>query len=1136
MSASPTPLPDSDRWPSDTIPLPPGSSLALLLAERAQAHPAPVVFLARDAQTAHRLSEELAAFLGDALPLLPLPERELLPYDALAPHPSVAARRMEALWRLPRLTRGAVVVSLTTVLERLPPPGFVIGRALVAAVGDRFDLASERLRLEQAGYRPVPQVREPGEFAVRGGLIDLFPPGAANPLRIELLDQQIESIRTFDPGDQRSIGNVERVQLLPAREYPTDPASLRAAWARLLERLPVSPQAHLAQELKAGRAPPGLESYLPLFFPSLASFFDYLPADSELVLDVGLEDAVRGFAELVAKRHAERRDDPERPAVAPSELFLGADELCRRITAFRTLRLAPDRATDRRFAPPPPTGEARGVAAVRRLLESEDDRLLIAASSPGHAEMLAEQLAAAGLPPARIARFDDALTCSDRLLLWVAPLESGFRDHQHRLILLSEQDLYPGRAIRARARREAIADPAAVLRDLAELAEGAAVVHADHGVGRYRGLKRLDVGGVVGDFLAIEYLGGDMLYVPVTQLDRVSRYLGASAEEAPWHRLGGEEWDRAKRRAAGKVRDVAAELLAVEARRRAAHAQAISVDRVALARFAEGFPFEETPDQLAAIEAVLADLERPEPMDRLVCGDVGFGKTEVALRAACAVALAGQQVALLVPTTLLAQQHFETFRDRFAGWPVRVAQLSRLGNAASLRQDLADLASGRIDIVIGTHRLLQPDVRFARLGLVIVDEEQRFGVRHKERLKALRAEVNLLTLTATPIPRTLNLAFADIKAMSLIATPPSDRLAVKTLVVPYERAIIREALERELARGGQAYFVHNDIATLEQRAEELASILPGARLRIAHGKMRERELERVMLDFHRQRFDVLVATTIIESGIDVPNANTILIERADRFGLAQLHQLRGRVGRSHHRAYAYLIVPEPRSLSADARKRLEAIAAVEELGAGFALATQDLEIRGAGELLGEEQSGQIEEIGFSLYLEMLERAVAGFKRGDFDERTLLEPDPSCRIELGLPAFLPDDYLPDVAERLRLYKRIAAAKDAQALGRLESELRDRFGPLPEPARYLIALARLRRRAEGLGIERLELGARGGRVSFGRNPRIDPARLVALLQREPGRYRMEGSLELRIREGQPEPVARLAAAEALLAALG
>lgn len=1124
---------DIAHCPSEAAGGPPPTAAALALAERAQALRRPLVFIARDAHTAHRMSEEIAAFLGDGLPLLAFPERELLPYDALAPHPAVAARRMEALWRLPRLERGVVIVALSSALERLPPPSFVLGQGFVAAVGDRFDLSRERLRLEQAGYRLVPQVTEPGEYAVRGGLIDLFPPGAAHPFRIELFDERIESIRPFDPDSQRSTGRVQRVELLPAREYPTDPASLRAAWERLLERLPVSPQAHLAQELKAGHAPAGLESYLPLFFPALASLFDYLPAAAELILDQGLSEAAQSFSAFVAHRYAERRDDPERPAFAPELLFLSGEEFSARIADFhrRSLSAAVEQE---RFASVPALGEARGVSAVRLLLERSQERLLLAASSPGHAETLAEQLAAAGLPATPIARFQDALATSARLLLWVAPLESGFFDRKHGLLLLTEQELFSGRAFRRRGREAAVRDPAAVVRDLAELAPGAPVVHADHGVGRYRGLTRLDVSGAPGDFLAIEYLGGDMLYVPVTQLDRVSRYLGASPEQAPWHRLGGEEWERAKRRAAGKVRDVAAELLAIEARRRAAGGHAISVDRAALARFAEGFPFEETPDQLAAIEAVLADLERPEPMDRLVCGDVGFGKTEVALRAACAVALAGQQVAMLVPTTLLAQQHYETFRDRFAGWPVQIAELSRLSSSAAQRQTLAELAAGRIDIVIGTHRLLQEDVRFARLGLVIIDEEQRFGVRHKERLKALRAEVNLLTLTATPIPRTLNLAFAGVKAMSLIATPPSDRLAVKTFIVPYERAIIREALERELARGGQAYFVHNDIPTLAERAAELEAILPGARVRIAHGKMRERELERVMLDFHRQRFDILVATTIIESGIDVPNANTILIDRADRFGLAQLHQLRGRVGRSHHRAYAYLIVPELRAVSEDARKRLEAIAAVEALGAGFALATQDLEIRGAGELLGEEQSGQIEEIGFSLYLEMLERAVAAYRRGEFDERSVFEPNPACRIELGLPAFLPEDYLPDVNERLRLYKRIAAA-DENALAELEAELRDRFGPLPEPARYLLALTRLRRRAEALGIEKLEIGARGGRIEFARAPRIEPARLVALLQREPKRYLMEGSQRLRLREGHAEPSGRLALAESVIAAL-
>ncbi|MDW8479290.1 MAG: transcription-repair coupling factor [Xanthomonadales bacterium] len=730
--------------------------------------------------------------------------------------------------------------------------------------------------------------------------------------------------------------------------------------------------------------------------------------------------------------------------------------------------------------------------------------------------------------------YAEALASEQPLTLWVAPLAEGFIDPRHGLTVLSEQELYPGRALRRREERQRVRDPEAILRELAGLAEGAPVVHAEHGVGRYRGLVRLDVGGAPGDFLAIEYLGGDRLYVPVTQLEQVSRYSGASPEEAPWHRLGSEDWERARRRAAERLRDVAAELLAVEARRRAGAGHAIPVDRAALARFAEGFPFEETPDQRAAIAAVLEDLERPEPMDRLVCGDVGFGKTEVALRAAFAAAYAGFQVAVLVPTTLLAQQHFETFQDRLAGWPLRLAQLSRLGGGAAQRRELEAIAEGAIDIVVGTHRLLQEDVRFRRLGLVVVDEEQRFGVRHKERLKALRAEVNLLTLTATPIPRTLNLAFAGLKQLSLIATPPPDRLAVKTFLVPYDRALIREALARELARGGQVYFVHNDIETLPRRAAELAELAPQAAIRIAHGKMPERELERIMVDFHRQRFDVLVATTIIESGIDVPNANTILIDRADRFGLAQLHQLRGRVGRSHHRAYAYLIVPETEALSADARRRLEAIAAVEELGAGFALATHDLEIRGAGALLGEEQSGHIEEIGFTLYRQMLERAVAQLRRGEFDPEAVLRQDPACRIELGLPALLPEDYVADVHERLRLYQRIAAADEA-GIEELRAELADRFGPLPLETRQLLAVAALRCRARALGIERLELGARGGRIVFGAEPRLDTARLVALVQRERGALVLTPR-ELRIREAPADPGARLERARALLEALG
>jgi len=713
----------------------------------------------------------------------------------------------------------------------------------------------------------------------------------------------------------------------------------------------------------------------------------------------------------------------------------------------------------------------------------------------------------------------------------VTSMEDGFATVDPALCVLTERQLYPERAAQPRRRRRATREPESIIRDLSEIAEGSPIVHEDHGVGRYRGLVTLDVGGQPSEFLQIEYAKGDKLYVPVAQLHLVGRYSGADIDHAPLHSLGGEAWERAKRKAAEKVRDVAAELLEIQTRRAARKGLALGLDRAMYEPFAASFPFEETPDQLSAIEAVIADLAKATPMDRVVCGDVGFGKTEVAVRAAFVAATAGKQVAVLVPTTLLAEQHYRNFRDRFADWPLRVEVLSRFKSSKEIKAALDQLAESKIDVIVGTHRLLQADVKFSDLGLVIVDEEQRFGVRQKERFKTLRAEVHLLTLTATPIPRTLNMAMAGLRDLSIIATPPAHRIAVKTFVTPWDGALLKEAFQRELARGGQIYFLHNEVESIERQARELSELVPEARLRVAHGQMPERELEQVMLDFNRQRFNVLVCTTIIESGIDIPNANTIIINRADRFGLAQLHQLRGRVGRSHHRAYAYLMVPDRKSMTPDAEKRLEAIASLEELGAGFALATHDLEIRGAGELLGEEQSGQITEVGLSLYTELLERAVRSLKQGkipDFDptERH------GAEVELNLPALIPDDYLPDVHARLTLYKRIAGARDESALRELQVEMIDRFGLLPDPTKTLFAVAELKLQATTLGIRKLDLGPAGGRVQFLAKPNIDPMAVIRMIQSQPRQFTMDGPDKLRIKLELPDAQSRLRCAKGLL----
>ncbi len=1075
---------------------PHGSALALALADAGRAHPGLVVAVARDTHAAHALEAELGVFAragskGADLDVLHFPDWETLPYDLFAPHPDIVSQRIATLYRLPSTERGVLVVPVATLMQRLAPTSYIAGSGLVLSLRQKLDLASEQRRLETSGYRHVPQVAEPGDFAVRGALIDIFPMGSAEPYRIELFDEEIESIRTFDPETQRSDAKVDAVRLLPAREFPLTDESTKAFRNTLRERFPIDPRrCPLYQDIREGVTPAGIEYYLPLFFDRTDTLFDYLAGNALFVLGEGVLDAAEHFWSQANERYEQRAHDVERPILPVAELYLPTQQLRERLNAQLRIDVVAkgthENAIDLGTQPAPmlPINRKGEAPAddLKRFLAAYPGRVLMTADSAGRREALLELLAIAHLQPTIAGSWSEfSSESSVRFAITVASLETGFALTEPALTVLTERELLGERAQQSRRRKRAARDPETIIRDLGELAIGAPIVHIDHGVGRYQGLLKLDIGGQGGEFLAIEYAKGDKLYVPVSQLHLVGRYTGAAPEFAPLHSLGGDAWERAKRKAAQKVRDVAAELLAIYAQREARQGVALAVDMPMAEQFASSFPFEETPDQEQAIAAVIADLASPKAMDRVVCGDVGFGKTEVALRAAFIAAVAGKQVAVLVPTTLLAQQHYQNFRDRFADWPVRVDVLSRFKSKKETDEALKKIAAGEIDVVIGTHKLLQSDVRFKDLGLVIVDEEHRFGVRQKEQLKKLRAEVDLLTLTATPIPRTLNMAMAGLRDLSIIATPPQHRLAVKTFIGVYDPALIREAFQRELARGGQVYFLHNEVDTIEKIARELGELVPDARLRIAHGQMPERELEQVMLDFYRQRFNVLVCTTIIESGIDVPSANTIVVNRADRFGLAQLHQLRGRVGRSHHRAYAYLVIPDRRVITADAEKRLEALASLEELGAGFTLATHDLEIRGAGELLGEEQSGQIEQIGFSLYTEMLDRAVRALKSGkvpDFD----LTSEHEAEIELHVPALIPDDYLPDVNARLTLYKRISSARDEEELRELQVEMIDRFGLLPDPgqepfrgdaaqarrddARHQEARARRERRARDL----------------------------------------------------------------------
>jgi len=1121
------------------------SAMALAISQAARQHDGLILAITRDTHGASALENDLRIVAGD-LPLLHFPYWETLPYDLFSPHPDIVSQRIAALYRLPSIKRGILVVPVASLMQRVSPPAWIAGNVLDLYKGQKLDLDQEKRRLEASGYRHVPQVNDPGDFAVRGALLDLYPMGSDVPYRIELFDDEIDSLRSFDPETQRSDYPVESVRLLPAREFPLDAAGTKKARQNLSEQFEFDARrCTIYQDLKEGVAPNGIEYYLPLFFDQTASLFDHLPNNSLIISGVGVETASENFWQQTSERWEQRRHDVERPILSPAQLFLSPDEL--RAQCNQRLRieicgeLHPQYpkaiAIAEQVVPNLPwtlKNEVPG-AALHSFLDNYPGRVLLAADSAGRREALIELLNAANFPFHQVSDWPAFLKDSEnKLSITVATFEAGFAIDSPMLTVLTERQLFPERAEQSRRRKRVGRDPESIIRDLGEIAVGAPIVHEDHGVGRYQGLISLDSGGITGEYLCITYAKGDKLYVPVSQLQLVSRYSGASADHAPLHSLGGEAWEKAKRKAAEKVRDVAAELLEIQARRHARQGMALPIDRSLYEPFAATFPFEETPDQFNAIEAVIADMDKATPMDRVVCGDVGFGKTEVAVRAAFVAATAGKQVAILVPTTLLAEQHYRNFRDRYADWPLRVEVLSRFKSPKEIKAALAQVAEGKIDVIVGTHRLLQPDVKFKDLGLVIVDEEQRFGVRQKESLKALRAEVHLLTLTATPIPRTLNMAMSGLRELSIIATPPAHRLAVKTFIAQWDPNLLREAFQRELARGGQIYFLHNEVESIERKARELEELVPEARIRIAHGQMPERELEQVMLDFHRQRFNVLVCTTIIESGIDIPSANTMIINRADRFGLSQLHQLRGRVGRSHHRAYAYLIVPHKKSMTSDANKRLEALASMEELGAGFTLATHDLEIRGAGELLGEDQSGQMAEIGFSLYTELLERAVKSIRSGKIPDL-----DPSTRfgsdVELHIPALIPDDYLPDVHARLTLYKRIASARDSDQLKELQVEMIDRFGILPDPTKQLFATAEIKLEATPLGIRKLELGPNGGRIHFNAQPSIDPMSVIRMIQSQPKIYAMEGGDKLRIKLELPDAASRVRTAKALLVTL-
>ncbi|MEE1951026.1 transcription-repair coupling factor [Pseudomonas alcaligenes] len=1117
----------------------PGAALSLAVAEAASAAKRFTLLLTADSQSAERLQEELAFFAPD-LPVLHFPDWETLPYDVFSPHQDIISQRIATLYRLPEIKHGVLVVPIATALHRLAPTRFLLGSGLLLDVGQKLDVEEMRARLEAAGYRCVDTVYEHGEFAVRGALIDLFPMGSETPYRIDLFDDEIETLRTFDPETQRSVDKVESIRLLPAREFPLEKKAVTDFRGRFRERFDVDyRRCPIYQDLASGITPAGIEYYLPLFFEETGTLFDYLPGDTQVFSLPGIEQAAEQFWLDARTRYEDRRVDPERPLLPPADIFLPVEDCFARLKHWPRVvvsqedvevgvgrerfdaRALPDLAIQAKASEP--------LAALRRFIEEYPGRVLFCAESAGRREVLLELLARLKLKPLEVANWHEFTASRERLAICIAPLDEGLLLDQ--IALIAESPLFGQRVMQRRRREKSRDGGDNVIKNLTELREGAPVVHIDHGVGRYLGLVTMEFDGQAAEFLALMYAEEAKLYVPVSSLHLIARYTGSDDALAPLHRLGSETWQKAKRKAAEQVRDVAAELLDIYARRAAREGHAFKDPAVDYATFSAGFPFEETPDQQAAIDAVRADMLAGKPMDRLVCGDVGFGKTEVAMRAAFIAVHSGKQVAVLVPTTLLAQQHYNSFRDRFADWPVTVEVMSRFKSAKEVNEAVAKLAEGKIDIVIGTHKLLQDDVRFKDLGLCIIDEEHRFGVRQKEQLKALRSEVDILTLTATPIPRTLNMAVSGMRDLSIIATPPARRLSVRTFVLEQQDSVIKEALLRELLRGGQVYYLHNDVKTIEKCAADLQALVPEARVGIGHGQMHERELERVMSDFYHKRFNVLVASTIIETGIDVPSANTILIERADKFGLAQLHQLRGRVGRSHHQAYAYLLTPPRKGMTEDAQKRLEAIANAQDLGAGFVLATHDLEIRGAGELLGDGQSGQIQAVGFTLYMEMLERAVKAIRKGE--QPNLEQPlGGGPEVNLRVPALIPDDYLPDVHTRLILYKRIASAADEDGLKELQVEMIDRFGLLPEPTKNLMRLTLLKLQAEKLGIKKVDAGPQGGRIKFAADTCVDPLVLIKLIQGQPNRYKFEGATLFKFQVPMERPEERFNTLEALL----
>ncbi|MCK5831636.1 MAG: transcription-repair coupling factor [Methylococcales bacterium] len=1078
------------------------------------------VIVTPDNQTALRLEHEISFFLSDEYPILHFPDWETLPYDVFSPLPEIISERLKTLAILPDTKRGALVVSVSTLMHRLAPREHVLAHSFSIEVGGTFNMELNRIKLESVGYQCVSQVYQHAEFAVRGSIVDLFPMGSKLPYRIELFDDDIESIRTFDPDTQRSLEKIDEVKLFPAREFPFTDDAIKHFRQAFRHQFPeVSPKNILYLDVSKGIAPGGIEYYFPLFVDNTETLFDYLPKNTALVLPESFNEAAKQFYHEADERFQQRKYDVNRPLLEPTSLFLSDEEFDQKIEQFSRVVLTKQTSNESLFnclVLPDLAIDDRQKEPAKKLLSFINEfsgKVLFVAETAGRREGQIEKLKQYKIKVKQVESWqafldEDVLSC-----ILVAPMDHGLMLTDPAIAIITETQLSGEKVKQRRRRRKSAAKELEnIFNDLNELTIGSPVVHQEHGVGRYLGLQTIEIGGIEAEFLTLEYASDDKLYVPVSSLQLIGRYSGASAESAPLHKLGSDRWSKAKKKAMERARDVAAELLDIHAKRAAKQGHAFKVEDDEYLAFSAEFPFEETPDQQSAIDAIYQDMVGNESMDRVVCGDVGFGKTEVAMRAAFIAVQSGKQVAVLVPTTLLAQQHYQNFRDRFADWPVRVEVMSRFVSAKQQKIIVSQLENGQVDIVIGTHKLFSKDMEYQALGLVIIDEEHRFGVRQKEHFKKLRNELDLLTLTATPIPRTLNMAMSGLRDISIIASPPPNRHPVKTFISEWIDIQIKEACQREIMRGGQVFFLHNDVKTMDKMARQIEALVPEARVKIAHGQMAERELEQIMLDFYHQRFNLLLSTTIIESGIDVPSANTILINRADKLGLAQLHQLRGRVGRSHHRAYAYLIVPPKTLMSKDAIKRLEAIDTAGELGAGFMLSSHDMEIRGAGELLGDGQSGQIQEIGFTLYTELLERAVNALKSGNQPELDApFETGPE--VDLQAQALIPEDYLPDIHARLVLYKRIASTETGEELRALKVEMIDRFGLLPDAVKTLFSITELKQQAEPLGIKKVDAHVAGGRIVFNAAPKINTEQLILLIQNQPQCYQFDGSDKLR-----------------------